>query len=65
MDTGQASEAGAAERLNIICFRFHTQCFWSYCSDLTITLVDVPWVAEQLKKHGNRLAWDTGVRLCP
>lgn len=44
--------------------RFRTQCFWSYRPDLAIASVDVPWVAEQLKKHGGREAWLAGVRLC-
>ena len=44
--------------------RFYAQCFWSYRRDLTITQADVPWVAEQLKKHGNREAWHAGARLC-
>jgi hypothetical protein len=37
--------------------RFHASCFWSYRPDLTISEADVPWVAEQLMKHGNREAW--------
>lgn len=44
--------------------RFYAQCFWSYRRDLSITQADVPWVAEQLKKHGNREAWQAGTRLC-
>ena len=44
--------------------RFHTSCFWSYRSDLPIASADVPWVAEQLMKHGNREAWRVGARLC-
>jgi hypothetical protein len=44
--------------------RFYTECFWSYRPDLTITGDDVAWVAEQLKKHGSRKAWDVGTRLC-
>lgn len=44
--------------------RFYAQCFWSYRRDLPIRLADVPWVAEQLKKHGNREAWHAGARLC-
>lgn len=44
--------------------RFHSSCFWSYRSDLAITRDDVPWVAEQLMKHGNREAWRVGSRLC-
>jgi hypothetical protein len=44
--------------------RFRTSCFWSYRPDLRITQADVPWVAEQLMKHGNREAWTVGARLC-
>ena len=44
--------------------RFYTTCFWSYRSDLEIGMADVPWVAEQLMKHGNREAWRIGARLC-
>ncbi len=44
--------------------RYHAACFWSYRHDLTIGLDDVPWVAEQLMKHGNRDAWRIGSALC-
>lgn len=44
--------------------RFRVMCFWSYRPDLVIGAADVPWVAEQLMKHGNREAWDVGARLC-
>ena len=44
--------------------RFRATCFWSYRPDLHIGLEDVPWVAEQLMKHGNRVAWRIGARLC-
>lgn len=44
--------------------RFRNTCFWSYRPDLEITLADVPWVAEQLMRHGNREAWRVGARLC-
>lgn len=44
--------------------RFRTACFWSYDSDLQITSADVPWVAEQLMRHGNREAYLIGARLC-
>jgi hypothetical protein len=39
-------------------------CFWSYRPDLVIGQADVPWVAEQLMTHGNREAWEAGVKLC-
>jgi hypothetical protein len=44
--------------------RFRSMCFWSYRPDLEIHLADVPWVAEQLMKHGNREAWRAGAKLC-
>ena len=44
--------------------RFYAACFWSYRADLAITRDDVPWVAEQLMKHGDREAWLVGARLC-
>ena len=44
--------------------RFRHSCFWSYRADLVIRAADVPWVAEQLMKHGNREAWHAGARLC-
>jgi hypothetical protein len=44
--------------------RFRTTCFWSYRPDLVIGLAEVPWVAEQLKKQGNREAWRVAERLC-
>lgn len=44
--------------------RFHTECFWSYAPDLRITLDDVPWVVEGLRRHGGREAWDVAARLC-
>ena len=44
--------------------RFYASCFWSYRQDLQIGLEDVPWVADQLMKHGNREAWRVGQRLC-
>jgi hypothetical protein len=44
--------------------RFHASCFWSYRKDLKISQADVPWVAEQLMKNGNREAWRVAARLC-
>lgn len=44
--------------------RFRASCFWSYQPDLVIRAADVPWVAEQLMKQGNREAWHAGARLC-
>ena len=44
--------------------RFRATCFWSYRPDLVIGIADVPWVADQLRKHGNREAWRVAARLC-
>jgi hypothetical protein len=44
--------------------RFKTSCFWSFDPTIKITLQDVPWVVEQLRKHGNRSAWETANSLC-
>ena len=44
--------------------RFFHLCFWSYAPGLKISAADVPWVAEQLRKHGGREAWETAARLC-
>lgn len=44
--------------------RYHARCFWSFDPDYKITQHDIPWVAEQLKKHGDRAAWALGGKLC-
>jgi hypothetical protein len=44
--------------------RFYHQCFWSFAPDLVITTGDIPWIVEQMKKHGGRAAWEAAARLC-
>ncbi|MDF1562368.1 MAG: hypothetical protein P1V51_04950 [Deltaproteobacteria bacterium] len=44
--------------------RFHARCFWSHDPDHVITLAEVPWVADQLMRHGGREGWEIGARLC-
>lgn len=44
--------------------RFHAECFWSFDPDYRIGPTDVAWVAEQLRKHGGREAWEIASRLC-
>jgi len=44
--------------------RFHAECFWSFDPDYRIGLSDVAWVAEQLRKHGGRSAWEAAEKLC-
>jgi hypothetical protein len=43
---------------------FQAECFWSYDPNYEIRLADVPWVIEQLQKHGGRLAWERAAQLC-
>ena len=40
-----------------------TTCFWWARPDLVIRAVDVPWVADGLRKHGGRQAWRDASRL--
>jgi len=44
--------------------RFHSRCFWHSPADLSIGKRDVPWVAEQLRKHGGMEGWNTATKLC-
>ena len=44
--------------------RFHAECFWSFDPDYRIELSDVDWVAEQLRRHGGRDAWEIARKLC-
>ena len=44
--------------------RFHAQCFWSFDPDYPIGSSDIAWVAEQLRKHGGRQAWEVAGALC-
>ena len=43
---------------------FYASCFWSSDPHYQVTLQDVPWVAEQLMRHGGRRGWETGRKLC-
>ncbi len=44
--------------------QFRASCFWSYRPDLKIGIEDIAWAVEQLRKHGNRRAWEVAARLC-
>jgi hypothetical protein len=44
--------------------RFHAECFWSCDPAYRIGPSDVAWVAEQLRRHGGRDAWEIASRLC-
>jgi hypothetical protein len=44
--------------------RFHATCFWSSDPEYRVGPADIAWVAEQLRKHGGRDAWETASKLC-
>ena len=44
--------------------RFFTECFWSFDPAYPIGSSDIAWVAEQLRKHGGRDAWQVAAKLC-
>ncbi len=44
--------------------RFHAECFWSFDPDYRVGFSDLAWVAEQLRKHGGRDAWEAAGKLC-
>ena len=44
--------------------RYHAACFWSFDPNYRIGQSDVAWVAEQLRRHGGREAWETASQLC-
>jgi hypothetical protein len=37
--------------------KFRTLCFWSAPQSLEVTPENLPWVIEQLRRNGNRAAW--------
>jgi hypothetical protein len=44
--------------------RFHATCFWSFDPAYRIGPSDIAWVAEQLRRHGGRDAWEIASKLC-
>lgn len=44
--------------------RFKVSCFWSFDPNYCIGAKDVSWVADQLKRNGNREAWRLAAKLC-
>ncbi|MGC9452992.1 MAG: hypothetical protein ACP5I4_16265 [Oceanipulchritudo sp.] len=44
--------------------QFHDRCFWSSPADLKITEADIPWVIDQLRRHGGRTGWERADHLC-
>jgi hypothetical protein len=64
LDPGTARDMVRVREARRAFRRFHAECFWSYDPDYLVTLKDIPWVADQLMKHGGRDAWEVGARLC-
>ena len=44
--------------------RFRAECFWSFDPEYRIGPADVAWVADRLRRHGGRTAWEAASRLC-
>ena len=43
---------------------YSTKCFWAFDSKYTINANDLSWVAEQLRKYGDRHAYEIARKLC-
>lgn len=43
---------------------YYGLCFWFCDPNLQIGPSDVAWVVSQLRKYGNRKAWEEADRLC-
>jgi hypothetical protein len=62
--TREQARQMVAVRLARSAFRkFRTLCFWSCANDLQITASNAAWVAEQLRRNGNRAAWQAAGRI--
>jgi len=44
--------------------QFHAECFWSFDPDYRVGSSDIAWVADQLRRHGGRDAWEAAQKLC-
>ena len=45
--------------------RFHATCFWSFDPEYRVGPADIEWVADHLRRHGGRDAWEVAEKLCP
>lgn len=63
LSSDQAREMVAA-RLARRAFRdFHAQCFWSFDRALEIDQRNAGWVADRLRRNGNRAAWKRAAQI--
>jgi hypothetical protein len=44
--------------------KYAARCFWSFDPEYRIKLEDVAWVAEQLRRYGDRETFCLAQRLC-
>ena len=63
LSTAQARQMVAVRLARSAFRRFRILCFWSYGPDLRITAENAGWVAEQLRRNGNRAAWQIAGRI--
>jgi hypothetical protein len=63
LSSAQARQMVAVRLARAAYRRFRVLCFWSYDPDLRITAANAQWVAEQLRRNGNRAAWRTAARI--
>jgi hypothetical protein len=63
LSAAQARQMVAVRLARSACRRFHTQCFWSFRPNLPVTPRNAEWIAKQLRRNGNRAAWQTASRI--
>lgn len=63
LSKGQARRMVAVRLARAAYERFRVLCFWSYAPGLKITSANAAWVAEQLRRNGNRAAWQAAGRI--
>jgi hypothetical protein len=43
--------------------KYRVHCFWSSRADFVVESARVPWVVEQLRRNGNRTAWQEAAKI--
>ena len=64
LDPGTARDMVRVREARRAYRRFHASCFWSFDPGYRIGRSDAAWVAEQLRRHGGRDAWEAARKLC-
>jgi hypothetical protein len=63
LSRAQAQKMVAVRLARFAYHKYGTACFWSYARDLNVTADNACWVAEKLRRNGNRAAWRTAIRI--